>query len=284
MKQISHRRLGVAALLALVVIATCGAGRVVIPFSIDPATITAPRDARALTNHEAAVRGLTGILVRDLGLPMPATFTLYVYGGRQPFEHGLVQDAQVAPARAAELSEFAVGIGKRRQLLLNDDGAQPRGREWLRLIAHELAHVSQIELAEGEGRAEQWLAEGLAEWVAFRVLERMRLDTVVRRRLVAVETVRDHEPVLARHLDLETLGTPRGFTVRHLREGSQPTYQLAYLLADYLIARDGLDRVVGYFRSFATRVDRRGNFAAAFGQSLEDFEQEALGHLAKFAH
>jgi hypothetical protein len=155
MKGISHRWFGTAVLLSIVVIATCGAARTVISFSIDPATIVVPRDARALNTHEAAVRGLTAILVRELGLPMPATFTLYVYGGRLPFEHGLVQDAQVAPARAAELSEFAVGIGKRRQLLLNDDGGQPRGREWLRLIAHELAHVSQIEMAQGEGRADQ---------------------------------------------------------------------------------------------------------------------------------
>src|SRR3989441_9775170 len=113
MKAISHR-FGVAALLSLVVLATCGAARVVIPFTIDPATIAVPRDARSLSNHEAAVRGLTAILVRELGLPMPATFTLYVYGGRQPFEHGLVHDAQGAPSRAAELSEVAVGIGQRR--------------------------------------------------------------------------------------------------------------------------------------------------------------------------
>jgi len=124
----------------------------------------------------------------------------------------------------------------------------------------------------------------MAEWVAFRVLERLRLDTVVRRRVVAIETVRDHPAVVARRLDLETLGTPRGFTVRHLREGSHPTYQLAYLLTDYLIAREGLDRVVGYFRSFAKRVDRRGNFAAAFGQSLGEFEQEALAHLTTSMH
>ena len=72
--------------------------------------------------------------------------------------------------------------------------------------------------------------------------------------------------------------------MRHLREGSQATYQLSYLLADYLIARDGLDHVVDYFRSCATRGDRHGKFAAAFGQSLEDFEREALAHLAKFSH
>ena len=48
-----------------------------------------------------------------------------------------------------------------------------------------------------------------------------------------------------------------------------------------VVARHGN---VGYFRSFATRVDRRANFGAAFEQSLEDFEQEALAHLATFSH
>ena len=150
----------------------------------------------------------------------------------------------------------------------------------MRLIAHELAHVSQIEMAEGEGRAEQWLAEGMAEWVAFHVLERLRLDTVARRRFIASEIVRAHPPVVAGRLDLPTLGTARGFTVRHLREGSQATYQLAYLLADYLITREGLERVVDYFHSFAHRADRRANFVTAFGQSLDAFEAEALAHLA----
>ncbi len=252
--------MGTAALLALTVMATCGAGRVVIPFSIDPATIPVPRDARTLNNHEAAVRGLTAILVRDLGLPMP-------------------QDAQVAPTRAAELSEFAVGIGKRRQLLLNDDGAQPRGREWLRLIAHELAHVSQIEMAQGEGRAEQWLAEGMAEWVAFTSLERLGLDTLANRRALATAGIRNHAALVAARLDLETLGNPRGFTVRHLKEGSLPTYQLAFLMADYLIERDGFPRMLDYFRSFERRQDRHSNFRDTFGQSLDQFEKEVLAHL-----
>src|SRR5438046_9574848 len=264
MKRFSHRRMGTAALLALTVMATCGAARVVIPFSIDPATIPVPRDARARTNHEAAVRGLTSILVRDRGLPMPASFTLYVYGGRPPVEHGRGQDAQVAPTRAAELSEFAVGIGKRRQLLLNDDGAQPRGREWLRLIAHELAHVSQIEMAQGEGRAEQWLAEGMAEWVAFTSLERLGLDTLANRRALATAGIRNHAALVADRLDLETLGNPRGFTVRHLKEGSLPTYQLAFLMADYLTDRDGFARVVGYFRPLERRPARHATFRHTF--------------------
>ena len=128
-------------------------------------------------------------------------------------------------------------------------------------------------------RAEQWLAEGMAEWVAFNVLERLGLDTVVNRRTMATAGIRNHAALVAARLDLETLGNPRGFTVRHLREGSLPTYQLAFLMANYLIARDGFPRVVTYFRTFERKQDRHANFRDTFGQSLEQFELEVLGHL-----
>jgi hypothetical protein len=241
--------------------------------------LTAPHGVEGLTTHEQAVRGISAILVKDLGLPVPEQVTVYVYASREVFQQGLIQDANVSPSRAAELSDFAIGVGKRRQLLLNDEAYQQRGREWFRLIAHELAHVSQIELAQGEGRAEQWLAEGMAEWVAFTVLEHLSLDTVQHRRRVASSGIRNHAALLAARLDLETLGSPRGFTVRHLKEGSLPTYQLAFLMADYLIERDGLGRVVDYFRAFAKSQNRHANFERAFKQSIDQFEQEILGHL-----
>lgn len=278
MKSVSQR-LAAAVLIALASAAGCGSGRVVLPFTLDPAMLAVPSDSAQFGSHEDAIRGIAAILVRDLKLAMPMTFTAYVYSGRNGFERGLIDDANVSPNRAAELSEFAVGIGKRRQLLLNDEGGTARGREWYRLIAHELAHVSQIELAQGEGRAEQWLAEGMAEWAAFNVLERLGLDTVANRRSMAIAGIRNHAALVAARLDLETLGHPRGFTVRHLREGSLPTYQLAFLMADYLIARDGFPRVVAYFSSFERRQDRHTNFRSTFGQSLEQFEQEVLAHL-----
>jgi hypothetical protein len=273
---------GVLSIVAMLVIGGCGAaraGRTVVPIVMDPAALAPPSDSRALTTHDAAVRGIGGILVKELGLPVPEHVTVYVYQNREVFEHGLIHDAQVSPVRAAELSDFAIGVGKRRQLLFNDDAYEQRGREWLRLVAHELTHVSQIELAQGEGRAEQWLAEGLAEWVAFSVLERLGLDTIEHRRVVARAGIRSHAALHAARLDLETLGSPRGFTVRHLREGSLPTYQLAFLMADYLVTRDGLPKVVEYFRSFSDRQSRHDNFRRAFGQKLGDFEQEIVTHL-----
>jgi hypothetical protein len=278
MKSVSQR-LTAALLVSLTSFAGCGSGRLVLPVTLDPTTTIPISSSAQLGTHEDAIRGISAILMRDLQLPMPAAFTAYVYSDREGFERGLIVDAHVSPVRAAELSEFAVGIGKRRQLLLNDEGGTARGREWFRLIAHELAHVSQIEMAQGEGRAEQWLAEGMAEWVAFNVLERLALDKVTSRRALATAGIRNHAALVAARLDLETLGNPRGFTVRHLREGSLPTYQLAFLMADYLITRDGFPRVLAYFRSFERKQDRHANFRETFGQSLENFELEVLGHL-----
>jgi hypothetical protein len=270
---------GFLLLVAVVIVAGCGSGRMVLPVTIDPNTQTTPADSRELTNHERAVQGISAILSKDLKLPMPERVTVYVYSSRQVFEQGLVRDANVSPVRAAELSDFAIGVGRRRQLLFNDEAYDHRGREWLRLIAHELAHVSQIELAQGEGRAEQWLAEGMAEWIAFNVLERLGLDTVQNRRTIATAGIRTHAALVAAKLDLDTLGTPRGFTIRHLKEGSLPTYQLAFLMADYLITRDGFDRTVQYFKGFGQGGGRRDTFRVAFHQTLEQFEDEVLAHL-----
>ena len=272
-------RLGVAVALVILGATACrGGGRIVLPVALDePApALHYPAD---FGSHEAVVRGVATLLASDLRLPVPDHITVYIYSSRAVFERGLISDGRLPEVRAAELSEFAVGVGKRRQLLLHDSGGPPAAREWLRLIAHELTHVAQIELAQGEGRAEQWLAEGMAEWVAFNVLERLNLDTVANRRTMAVAGIRNHAALVAARLDLETLGNPRGFTVRHLREGSLPTYQLAFLMGDYLIERDGFPRVAAYFRSFERRQDRHANFRETFGQSLEQFELEVLGHL-----
>jgi hypothetical protein len=248
---------------------------VVVPLWLDP-LFAAPTDARTLKTTDDAVRGIAAIMKRSFGLTVPSHVIVHVYGGRRAFEQGLMRDARVSPLIAAKLSDFAIGVGSRGQVLLNDQSATRTEREWLRLIAHELTHVSQIELAGGEGRGEQWLAEGMAEWVAFATLERLGVDTLEHRRQSATAMLRSHPTLLQQGLDLEAHGTPQGFTAWHLRQGSAPIYQLAFLTADYLIEHHGIDRLRSYFGSFKRSVDRRGNFETAFGTTLGEFEADVL--------
>ena len=250
----NRRSAPVLAVAAALLLSAChSGGRVVLPVAFEaPAPAATLRYPEDFVSHEATVRGVAAILSRQLGLPVPDQVTVYIYGSRAIFEQGLVTDGRLPAVRAAELGEFAIGVGKRRQLLLQADGGAPATRDWLRLVAHELTHVAQIELAQGEGRAEQWLAEGMAEWAAFSVLERLGLDALAERRAAALQHVREQAALREARLDLDTLGTPRGF-----------------------------ERLVEYYRGFAGGRGRREGFRLAFDQTLEEFETEIVAHLGQ---
>lgn len=226
----------------------------------------------------ASLDRLIGVL-QELKLPLPPTTRVYIYSSRQAFRRGIVEDAHLSPDGADELAAFAVGLARPGRVLLNGKLADS-GTEWLRLVAHELTHVAQFQLAGGEGRADQWLAEGVAEHVAFQALERMGVGSLERHRKLALRRARGQAAVAQSRLDLATLGSPRQFTLRHQREGSTATYHLTFLLADYLVQQHGFDKIVQYFSRLRTRSSAAA-FAATFGQTLEAFEREVLPYLKR---
>jgi hypothetical protein len=268
-------------MLVLTAVATMLGGssrsRVVTPLSL--ISLVVPANARALATTDEAVRGIAAIIWSRLGLAVPDHLTVHVYGGRLAFEQGLIRDGRVSPPLAAEMSDFAIGVVTRGQVLLYDRPRDRSEREWLRLIAHELTHIAQIQLAGGEGRGEQWLAEGMAEWAAYSTLEHLGLDSLGRRRMAATAGLHLHATLLESGLDLEARGTPRGFTDWHTREGGLATYQLAFLMSDYLVEQRGFDRMKAYFASFRDSPDRRANFDRVFGETISDFEANVLAYL-----
>ena len=223
------------------------------------------------------IERIVDVLTQDLGLPLPAGTRVHIYTTREAFRRGLVKDAAMGEEGADELAAFAIGIARPGRALLNGRLAGGGG-EWLRLVAHELAHVAQFELAGGEGRAEQWLAEGMAEHVAFQALERLDEGSLAMHRRVALVRVQRQPAFAHGRLDLSTLGSPRDFTLRHQREGSVETYHLTFLLADYLIEQHGFGAMVDYFARLKRQASEAA-FRSAFGYSIAAFETQALAHL-----
>src|SRR5262249_60018255 len=121
-----------------------GNARMVLPISIDTTTVAVPTDGRELKTDPAAVRGIAAILARDLGLPVPQRFTVFLYGSAKSFERGLVQDGDVSPARAAELADFAIGVGRRRPLLLNEESADSSRRGGLGATSHGIGPPRRV--------------------------------------------------------------------------------------------------------------------------------------------
>ncbi|MBI2216112.1 MAG: hypothetical protein HYU51_02345 [Candidatus Rokubacteria bacterium] len=279
-----RRHAGLAATTALALaVAGCARATQVLPVQIDPDP--APTSAGlAVRGYDSGVRAIAYLMVTELRLPLPGQLTVFVYPTRAEYERGLIRDGGLSATGAVRIARASLGLARHRRLFVNDEALRgsPR-RAWLSLVAHELAHLTQYELAGGRrGRSEQWLREGMADWVATRILERLGEAGVNTRqralRAVAAADTDGREPV-----DLVVLGHPRGWNARLSAIGTAPTYGLALLLTDELVRRHGFDRLIGYFRAFARADDRFGQFRRAFGESLGEFERGALDRIRQEA-
>jgi hypothetical protein len=227
---------------------------------------------------EATVHRIAYVLRRELGVPVPTRFAIHLYDSTERFAEGLVLDADVAPDLAAQLAQFATGVAVPRAFLLRAAATElTQGAEAVRLVAHELTHLGQIALA-GEGRAAHWLAEGMAEWTAHAVLERLGLGSIAAFRSAVLPDVRARL-VADRQLDLAGMSTPGDFLATHRSRGTVATYHVAFALADYLVRRDGFPALLGYFGAFRGSPDAAANFRRAFGQDVATFEREVRDHL-----
>ena len=224
------------------------------------------------------LRTVAAVLRSEFGLPLPSRLVARAYGSPDGFARGLVAHALVEPGRAAELAGFAAGVALPGSVLLREPALAKPSDEWVRLVAHELTHVAQIELAGGDAPAARWLGEGMAEWIAYSVLHRNVPGTLQAHRQEAASAM--CAALSQQTLDLAELGTPEGFLRRAVQRGVVPTYQIAFVLTDDLLARVGLRSVRAYFGTFRESMDADANFAAAFGTPLHEFEREATGRAA----
>jgi hypothetical protein len=233
----------------------------------------APAEAAAL------LRRVARILDVELGLPLPARIVARVYDGPAHFNEGLVTDAAVSVEHAAELAQFAIGAAVPGEILvLAPAGVRRSTVDWPRLIAHELTHLAQIELAATDTGPAQWLREGMAEWVAYQVLQRLGLDDFRMRRAMAQAAAVEYIG-RARGLNLDALATPRGFIAQHRRIGTLLTYRLALHLTDELVVRHGFRSLVRYFGAFRYSDDASHNFAVTFTASPTAFARAVLTRL-----
>ena len=235
--------------LVLLAVAILTAGSCARQPLVIPVSITAGQSKirfRSLQSYESAVPTIAGLLVGEFGLPLPARLTVFVYPTDVAYAEGLAKLGHMRTERAAEIAGYAIGVGQGERLFINDGALRGAcAAVWLGLIAHELTHAAQYELSGGRrGRSEQWIREGMADWVARRVLDR--------------------------------LGVREG----HGRRERGSSYEIAFLMTDDLIRRRGFESVVAYFRAFATSDDRSGNFSRAFGVSLEAFTGQAFERLS----
>ena len=283
MRRGGRRWLGSAPICVCLALLIVGAGcaevgqRSVVEVVLDR---TAPPPLQEASDPRTILSSVAWVLVERLGLPLSSPLHAYFYSTAEAFELGLVTDARSETWFAKDQARFASGVGTYYGILLREDkfrAASILAR--VGLVAHELTHVSQYELAGGRrGRSEQWLREGHADWVRFRVLEHLGLRSYAESRKRILQEVRRAQSV-ERFPSLTLLATNREWTTARNESGQVATYYQAFLATDWLVERRGHGAVIEYFRRFGRFDDREGNFEAAFGMSLSRFADEFQSRL-----
>jgi hypothetical protein len=142
------------------------------------------------------VDAIASVMTDDLQMPVPHTsFTVYFYPFREAFAQGLTDKLNTDPTLAGDVTKFALGqihqTKESKQLPVNEETLErQRWPDRICFLAHEITHIVDYELANKTHAGDRWLKEGFAEWVAFRVLESLGLDTFSKRRNQQIARVR----------------------------------------------------------------------------------------------
>jgi hypothetical protein len=243
----------------------------------------APRSAAAhITTYQDAVDTIVSVMAQDLKIPIPNTsFTLYFYSYREAYAQGLTEKFDTDPVVAREIAKSSLGRIRQthegKQLLVNEEILeQLQWPDRINVLAHELTHIVQYELAGGRLAGDLWLIEGFADWVASRVLEALGLDTFSRRKNQKIAQVRrEHTPP-----PLAQMATVQDWDALSARHGGASAYGQAFLATDLLIQQHSLASIIEYFRRVNRASSRLQHFQAIFGEGLSVFERDFSAYLA----
>ena len=265
-----------AALLAGCVVCAHAAPQA-FPIKISPGPN--PPEAKRIANYPDAIGAIVWVIVNKLGLPAPRG-TLEVHATRESFERALVEHLKITPVLAQSTAQFAKSAVGGHTVLVNAPAvADSTWPQRIELLAHELAHCEQLTLANRPALSRpQWLIEGYAEWIAFKVTDALGLDNLAGARQRKIAKLRK----LRRERELPKLVLIVSFSEwveARQTYGFDGTYSLAFLATDFLIRRHSPLDAADYFRRFEHSDDDAANFHAAFGEDLGNFEHALDRHL-----
>lgn len=251
-------------------------------------------------DYPQALSAILSVMSRDLKLPA-VELSVTLYPSQQSFEQGVLSDAEkdfeqlrkrlgpfaktlnmdqyIAGARAIAVSSDA--IGKHNRILINEWRLEKYGwPEWIRVLAHELAHTVEFAVADGRPALwERWLTEGFGDWVGYKVLDLFGAETFVKsieQRRALIANARGYQTFPA----LTQLATGADWLTWSRTLGREATYGQALLAVDFLIEQKGLPAVLEHVRLFRKSLNREQNFVAAFGESESAFDEKFSKHLA----
>ena len=263
----------------IALVPTCNAAPREIPIELSESS--SQRDPRQIADYTSAIDAIVRVLIHDFGLPVPRhMLTLYVT--REEFEAGLIEHMKLNPALARSTASFAQATVTNGRVLVNEPAvAKLTWPERIELLAHEITHTVQLELAGHRSLVrQQWLTEGFAEWMGYAITERLGLDDMSRQRA----RIRASLAAAGGVGSLPRLGEMNTFAqwvATRRKHGYTATFSQSFLIVECLMERHSFGAILDYFRHFRVSGNYAANFHLAFGETLEDFEVESTRCLTR---
>ncbi len=227
---------------------------------------TSPSDSELIDS-------IAWLMRHRLDLPFPPDIKAYVYVNQATFVDGLIKIAGEKVDDAWDRRN-AFGVATGAGLLLRGDilaRMNLAGRA--SLYAHELTHVSQGRLREGgRGRPAQWILEGHAEWVKFKVVDLLGYRAYAESRDLMVRAARESTGKF--FPDLPALINNAAWTEATRRLGAMATYGQAFLAIDWLVEQYGSAKLLEYLGRFALDTDPREHWRTVFPIPYRQFVDE----------
>jgi hypothetical protein len=279
----------------------CTSSQRVFPLAVSAPSAKPP--GGSISDYARAVAAIVAIVTDEIGLPAPDG-TVTLYSNRVQLEAALVsefhRDAELidqqldAQAReksrsgrderlafeARRLATTSPAIAMHKRIFINELIMTRFGwYERIRLLAHEVAHVVERGLFDGRPAAPgRWIQEGFAEWVAFKVQDKLGYESFAKSRQNNVNAVAAAK-VFQTFPGLSQLNSGDEWLTWVRTLGNAATYTQSFLAVDFLIEQKGLAVLVDYFRRFAKLNNREKNFAMTAGESMKTFEAKFDNHL-----
>jgi hypothetical protein len=274
------RRRGVLAALAAAVVALSCASTPVAPRTFAFVAI-APGGARpsgVILSYPQALGAILWAMQNRLGFPA-LSGALELYPSHSSMALGLEGEGYEA-SYAVHIADQLDGVTRPGHIFADD--ATLRWQRWparIAFLAHEMTHVAEYALAGGRrGSSAQWLREGLAEWVSWQVVDEYDLGSYPTRERTALLRLCDARNE-RRLPPFDNVASQRAWVRNEKHLTLDPSYDQSLLAVAFLIDLHGLPAVLEYFRLAARSDDARANFRAAFGETLQGFEETFQAHL-----
>lgn len=231
---------------------------------------------------EVRIAQVVAQLIRDrFDMPFPEGTMIRVYVNQATFAEGLAQDGGHVSDDAWDRSRVAAAIASRHGLFVRGDIVNGmRLTDKIGLFAHELTHVSQMEMRRGgRGAPAHWIREGHADWVKYQTLELLHMRPYAESREEVKRSIRHSRTAIRFFPPLNELARGDRWTEAGIQLGSAATYGQSFLAVDWLVERYGIERLNEFSRRFSRNEDPRAHWSQVFPIRYSEFLTEFRARL-----